>query len=448
MVRVRETAFSRFFSSSISGSVLLIVATILAMIFANSGFVNFYQLFLLQNIEFYIGGVDILATPEGKMNVARFVNDALMAIFFFSVGLEIKREVLVGELSNIKHAMLPIIGALGGILIPIAIFYFFSKGTPAVSGCAIPMATDIAFSLGVLSLLGNRVPLGLKVFLTALAVADDLGGIIVIAIFYSSHIAYVYLLISLLIMLILYFAGKRGVDNTYFYLFMGIIMWFLFYHAGIHPTIAGVIVAFFVPARTKISSYAFLSKIRRNLNRFPVDNIRDKGVVVLSHKQTDILNRIHYASNTVISPLQKIEEIIYPFVNFAIIPIFAFVNAGVILEGITVETLVGDTSLSVFMGLFFGKFIGIFTFSFLAIKSKIALIPKGVNMRQIAAVSIFGGIGFTVSLFIADLSYSGISGNVSNLLNEAKMGILLASLLSSIVGFYVLKSQLPKESIE
>lgn len=445
MTITRESTFAKFFSNSISGSILLIVATILAMFFANSDFSDIYLSVCNQPISFSIGGYDLLASSESGMTLARFVNDALMAVFFFSVGLEIKREMLIGELSQIKHAMLPIIGALGGIIFPVLIFFFISRGSTAQVGMAIPMATDIAFSLGILSLLGNRVPLGLKVFLTALAVADDLGGILVIAIFYSSHIAYAYLLISVLLMIILYLGAKRGINHRGFYTLMGILMWFMFHHAGIHPTIAGVIVAFFVPARPKIGSFQFLAKLKRNINRFPPITQVNKGVVVLTHEQTDVLNRISYASNTVISPLQKMEDMLHPIVTFVIIPLFAFVNAGVVLEGLSITSFASEATLGVFLGLLFGKFLGIFSFVFISIKLGFVMLPTEVTMKQMAAVAVIGGIGFTVSLFIADLSYAGIPEIGTSLLNQAKIGIISASLLASIIGYFALKSQLPKK---
>ena len=440
MARIRETVISRFFSSSISGSFLLIIATILAMLFANSDLSGLYQTICNQTISLSIAGYDILSTAHGEMTFAKFVNDALMAVFFFAVGLEIKREMLIGELSDIKKAMLPIIGALGGIIVPVLIFYFISKGTPAASGMAIPMATDIAFSLGVLSLLGKRVPLGLKVFLTALAVVDDLAGILVIAIFYSSHIAAEYLVISAFLVVILYFAGKLGINNKSFFVIIGIVMWFMFYHAGIHPTIAGVIVAFFIPARSKIDSYQFIAKLKSNINRFPAITQRNKGVIILTHEQTDILHRLNTASNKVISPLQKMEDMLHPVVTFFIIPVFAFVNAGIVLEGVTIGNLTSEVTLGVFLGLLFGKSIGIFSFVYLSIKLKLVNIPYGVTMKQLASVAIIGGIGFTVSLFIADLSY----GDAQALLNDAKIGIVSASLIAGMLGYFALKSQLPK----
>lgn len=444
MTRPNETALAKFFTNSTSGSILLIIATVLAMIFANSELSGIYNYICNQQLSLVIGDYDLLASHGGRMTVARFVNDALMAIFFFTVGLEIKREMLIGELSQIKHAMLPIIAALGGMIIPVLIFFFIAKDTTASSGIGIPMATDIAFSLGVLSLLGKRVPLGLKIFLTALAVADDLGGILVIAIFYSSHIAYQYLFISLLVMIVLYFGAKRGINSTGFYAVLGIIMWFLFFHSGIHPTIAGVIVAFFVPARPKIDSYQFLAKLKSSLNRFPPITQMSKGVVVLTQDQTQILHRLHSASNKVISPLQKVEDTLHPIVTFFIIPVFAFVNAGVVLDGINVSTITSPAAMGVFFGLLLGKFIGIFSFTYIAIKTKLAFMPSEVTMRQLAAVSVIGGIGFTVSLFIADLSYSNIPDVGQSLLNEAKMGIICASLLAGLIGYLLLKFELRK----
>lgn len=443
-IRTRESAFARLFSSSISGSLLLIFATLLALIFANSDLAEFYHYICNQTISLHIGQHDILASHEGTMTVSKFVNDALMAIFFFVVGLEIKRELLIGELSNVRQAMLPLIAAVGGMIVPVIIFYLIAGGTPAEGGLAIPMATDIAFSLGVLSLLGNRVPVGLKVFLTALAVADDLGSILVIALFYTKHIAYVYLFISVAIMIILYLGGRRGVNNIAFYSSLGVLMWFMFYHAGIHPTIAGVLVAFFIPARPSINTNQFLAKIRNNLLRFDPSYVAHKGVVLLSHSQTDVLTRLSVAANRVISPLQKMEDFLHPAVTFFIIPVFAFVNAGVSLGGGSLHELVSEASLGVGAGLLFGKFIGIFFFSLLAIKIGIVGLPSGVNFKQLAAVSVIGGIGFTVSLFISHLSYEHIPEVGRTLLNEAKFGILAASLLAGVVGYQALRFTLPR----
>lgn len=447
MAEIRKTVVSRFVSSSISGSILLLIATVLAIIFANSELSELYLSLCNEQIKLFIGSVDVFKSAEGNMTITRFVNDALMAVFFFAVGLEIKREMLVGELSNTKKALLPIIGALGGIIFPVLIFYFISRGTPAEVGLAIPMATDIAFSLGILSLLGKRVPVGLKVFLTALAVADDLGGILVIAIFYSSHIAFQYLFISFLIMIILYYGARKGVNSKSFYVLLGIAMWFMFYYAGIHPTIAGVVTAFFVPAKTKIDSYQFLAKLKNNISRFPTLIHVYKEPVVLSHDQTDTIHRVRVATNKVISPLQKMEEMLHPVITFFIIPLFAFINAGVILEGVTISTITSEATLGVFSGLLFGKFIGIFSFVFISIKLGLVSMPNGVTLKQLASISIIGGVGFTVSLFITDLSYEHIPVIGKTLLNEAKIGIIAASLCASVIGYFVLKTQLPKEKV-
>ncbi len=445
VAREWESTFARFFSSSISGSILLILSAALAIVCANTnGLAETYEWICNQPLQLNIGGHDILSSAEGGMTIAKFVNDGLMAIFFFAVGLEIKREMLIGELSNFKHALLPIIGAIGGMVVPVAIFYAVANGSPAENGLAIPMATDIAFSLGVLSLLGKRVPVSLKIFLTALAVADDLGGILVIALFYSHGIHYLYLLVALALMIILYVGARSGINNRGFYLIIGVIMWFMFLYAGIHPTMSGVICAFFVPARPKIDSHQFLAKLRSNLNRFPPITQMNKGAVILNKEQRQVLHKLNNATNRVISPLQKIEDLLHPIVAFFIIPVFGFINAGIEFDGMTISTLASETTMGIVLGLLVGKFVGIYTFSYIAIKTKIVLIPTGVTLKQMAAVSIIGGIGFTVSLFIADLSYTGIPEIGKTLLNEAKLGIVLASIGAAVLGYYALKLTLPK----
>ncbi len=444
VAREWESAFAKFFSSSIGGSVFLIVATVAAIICANSSASEIYEWFCNLPITLSIGGKDVLNSAEGGMTIGKFVNDGLMAIFFFAVGLEIKREMLIGELSNLKHAMLPIVGAVGGMVLPVLVFFVIAVNTPAEAGMAIPMATDIAFSLGVLSLFGKRVPISLKVFLTALAVADDLGGIMVIALFYSHHINYIYLLVSLLIIVILYLGGRRGINNTAFYIILGVIMWFMFLYAGIHTTVAGVICAFMVPARPRIDSYQFLAKIRSSINRFPPITQMNKGVVILSKEQRHVLHRVNVSSDRVISPMQKLEELLHPAIAFFIIPVFAFVNAGIVFDGISTSSLMNTTTSGIFAGLLAGKFIGIFTFAYIAIKTKFVLMPTGVNMRQLAAVSVLGGIGFTVSLFIAELSFGGGGAEGKILLNNAKIGIVGASLIAGVVGYLLLNCSLPK----
>ena len=292
------------------------------------------------------------------------------------------------------------------------------------------MATDIAFSLGVLSLLGSRVPLSLKIFLTAFAVVDDIGGILVIAIFYSSEVSYGYLVVAAILYCFLYYMGRLGVTQKIFFLFFGVIIWYLFLQSGIHSTISGVILAFVIPARPRLDAGKYIKRIRDIMSTFPVtksDNI------VLSNEQIAILKQVERASDRVISPLQSLEDNLHGMVNFVILPLFAFANAGVVFSG--GGSIVGDVNIAVAVGLLLGKFIGIFSFTWLSIKSGMTSMPAGMNWKNIAGVSLLGGIGFTVSLFIANLSFAG---DYPELLNQAKFGVLFGTVVAGILGYIVL----------
>lgn len=387
------------------------------------------------------------------MTLMDFINDALMAVFFFTIGLEIKREVLVGELSSIKQALLPIIAACGGMIVPVVIFYSMSVGTDFSRGAAIPMATDIAFSLGVLAMLGSRVPISLKIFLTTLAVVDDIGGILVIATCYSTGIEINYLLYAAIAIIFLCFGAVMKIQSKMFYVFVGIVVWYLFLNSGIHATIAGVIVAFCVPAKPVFNPKKYITIIRESISHFPVEEdvhfdkkSKGDGTNILSKVQMDWLKQIESASDKVISPLQELEDTLHPLVNYIIIPLFAFANAGIFLGDVPVSDLYSGVGLAVICGLFFGKFIGIFTFTWLTVKSGLAPMPYRSNWKMIAAVSMLGGIGFTVSLFIANLSFPDAAH--LELLDSSKLGILIGSLLSGIVGYLLLKWLLPKESVD
>lgn len=380
------------------------------------------------------------------MSIMAFINDALMALFFFSVGLEIKREVLVGELSSFRNALLPIIAAIGGMGVPVLIYWFMSKGTAYAGGAAIPMATDIAFSLGVLAMLGNRVPIGLKVFLTTLAVVDDIGGIIVIAAFYSTHIDYMLLLYAAACMLVLFVGGKLGIQSKMFYVFLGAVVWFCFLNAGIHPTIAGVLVAFTVPAQPQYDPRKYIKKIKKAMSHFQNES-DETGMnkrTILSNDQMNWLKQVESASDKVISPLQELEDTLHPFVNYFIIPLFAFANAGIFLLDTNPMSAFEGISLAIMCGLIIGKFVGIFTFSWITVKLKLAPMPAHSNWHMMASVAMLGGIGFTVSLFIATLSFGGAGEHLRDLLDHAKLGIVLGSLISGIIGFVWLHFTLPK----
>lgn len=381
------------------------------------------------------------------MNLLEFINDALMAVFFFSIGLEIKREILVGELSSFRKALLPIIAAIGGMVVPVIIFSLFSAGTDYAGGAAIPMATDIAFSLGVLAMLGKRVPLSLKIFLTTLAVVDDIGGIIVIATFYSTHIELNFLLIAALLLGVLALGAVMSIQSKAFYFLVGAVVWFLFLNSGIHPTIAGVLVAFTVPAKPVFEPMKYIGKIKKSMDHFKIETEEEKALTkrtILTNEQLNWLKEVESASDKVISPLQELEDSLHPFVNYFIIPLFAFANAGIFLLDTDPMSAVEGISLAVICGLVFGKFIGIFTFSWLTVKLRLAPMPAHSNWSMMASVAMLGGIGFTVSLFIATLSFGGGSAHMTDLLNHAKLGIVIGSLISGILGFIWLHYTLPK----
>lgn len=430
----------------ISGGNILIAVTVLALIVANIPVINTaYFEFWNQPVRLQIGDFNIFSHSGIPMNMLGFINDALMAIFFFSIGLEIKREILVGELSSVRQALLPIIAAVGGMVLPVLIFFFLSKGTDYTSGAAIPMATDIAFSLGILGMLGTRVPTSLKIFLTTLAVVDDIGGIIVIAVFYSTHIEAMLLVYAFILLGILYLGGKFSIQSKMFYFLLGGAVWFLFLNSGIHPTIAGVLVAFCVPAVPVYAPKKYVKKIRKYISLFRQED--DAGLnakTILSHEQMDWLKQIESASDKVISPLQDMEDTLHPLVNYLIIPLFAFANAGIFLLDMNPASIIEGISLAVIVSLVIGKFLGIFIFSWITVNLRLAPMPEFTNWKMIASVSVLGGIGFTVSLFIANLSF-GDSGDVSAaLLDHSKLGIVIGSVFAGIAGYLLLHRTLPK----
>ncbi|MDE7381797.1 MAG: Na+/H+ antiporter NhaA [Muribaculaceae bacterium] len=430
-----------------NGGTVLMVATALALLIVNLPFcTDFYNSLWTHKIALQVGNFNLFSHHGEPMSIMGFINDALMAIFFFSVGLEIKREILVGELSSFRQALLPIIAAIGGMAIPVLIFFLIGRGSDYIGGAAIPMATDIAFSLGVLAMLGNRVPVGLKIFLTTLAVVDDIGGILVIAIFYSSHISYLLLGIAAALLLLLACGGRLGIQSKIFYFGIGAFIWFLFLNAGIHPTIAGVLIAFCVPARPIYAPEKYIKTIRRNIGLFARENDDTlNSRTILDKKQMNWLKEIETASDKVISPLQDMEDSLHPVVNYIIVPLFAFANAGIFFGDLKLSAIVSGVSLAIILGLVAGKFIGIFSFSWLCIRLGWAPMPEGTDYKQLAAVSMLGGIGFTVSLFIANLSFGTGDPLLSQLLNNAKLGIVVASLLAGLLGWILLNATLPKE---
>lgn len=430
-----------------SSSNVLIVATILALIAVNIPTTHdIYNNLWNREIALQVGEFNIFSHHGESMSIMAFINDALMALFFFSVGLEIKREILVGELSSFRNALLPILGAIGGMAMPVLIYWFMARGTDFINGAAIPMATDIAFSLGVLGLLGNRVPIGLKVFLTTLAVVDDIGGIIVIAIFYSSSIDYMSLWYAVGALIILFAGGKAGIQSKIFYIAIGAVVWFCFLNAGIHPTIAGVLVAFCVPAKPVFAPINYVRTIRKNIGYFAhEDDERLISKTILNKDQINWLKEIESASDKVISPLQDMEDSLHPIVNYIIIPLFAFANAGIFLGDLSFNQLFHGIAPAIILALVIGKFLGIFIVSGLTILLGWAPMPKGASWVSLASVSVLGGIGFTVSLFIANLSFGTSNAHMLELLNNAKLGIIIASIIAGFLGFILLYISLQKK---
>lgn len=438
IMKTFDYSFLSFLKHRVNGGMVLMIVAVLAMVVANSPWADAYHAFWSHPVSLQVGSFNLFSHHGEPLTLMAFINDALMAVFFFSVGLEIKREVLVGELSSLRQALLPIIAAVGGMLIPVLLYFALTAGTPAADGLAIPMATDIAFSLGVLSLFGRRVPLSLKIFLTAFAVVDDIGGILVIAFGYTSHLDAAYLLGALGVLLLLAVANRMRVMSRTFYCWAGIVVWYLFLQSGVHATIAGVLVAFTIPSIPCLNVKKYIARIRENVAEFPHF---DKSSILLTPNQIDILKSIESASDRVISPLQFMEDRMHGMVNYLIMPLFAFANAGITLSGAE-GAVAGPVTYAIVIGLVLGKSIGIYLFTWLAVRSRVTALPQGMNWQNVAGVSLLGGIGFTVSLFIANLSF-GETDEV--LLNQAKLGVLVGTVLAGVLGYVVLRYVLPKQ---
>lgn len=431
----------------VSSSGVLIFFTILALIFANIPVLKDWYFSLWQNpISVSVGNFNLFSHGGHAMTLGQFINDFLMAIFFLSVGLEIKREIRVGELSTKEKALLPIIGACGGMIVPVLIFWLACPSDAILQrGLAIPMATDIAFSLGVLTIFSKRVPLGLKVFLAALAVADDLGGILVIAIFYSSEINMMFMLLSLLCVGVMAVANWMKCRSKAFYVIVGMFLWYFMLNSGIHATIAGVIVAFCIPATLRKGTGHYLERIREHVNTFPVVDVDNHhNTIVWTNQEIHTLKSIESAADKMISPLQDLEDNLHFVINYVVIPLFAFANAGVCFEGMSMGGIFSGVGMAVILGLVAGKFIGVFSFAWLAVRLNVVKLPVNTTWKAFAGVCMLCGIGFTVSMFIADLSYSGVDGGAA-ILDQAKLGIIIGSVLAAVLGCVILNKTLPQE---
>ena len=443
----KSYSFISKFKKHANSSVMLITCTILALVCANIPTVKDWYFALWQTpVSLSVGNFNFFSHGGHAITLGQMINDFLMAIFFLSVGLEIKREIKVGELSSMDKALLPIIAACGGMIVPVLIFYLACPAEAIMQrGMAIPMATDIAFSLGILAAFKSRVPIGLKMFLAALAVADDLGGIIVIALFYSSDINMFYLGLSALCIGALCLGNIANVRTKAFYVSIGVALWYLMLNSGIHATIAGVVVAFFVPATLKKGTGYYLERIRNNVSKFPVIEVDDlHNTIVLTNEQIHTLKSIESAADKMISPLQDLEDNLHTLINYVVIPLFAFANAGIDLSQMSPSSIFSGVSLAVILGLVVGKFVGVFSFSWLAIRMKIVNLPSGASWQSFASVCVICGIGFTVSMFIADLSYAGLGTEGAMELGQAKLGVLLGSVISALLGSFLLNKALPK----
>ena len=392
MQNQQSSFITSFFKMESSGGILLMFAALLAVIFANTSLIIYYDLLLSTPVEIRVGNLEITKP------LLLWINDGLMAVFFFLVGLELKRELIEGELADKRNIILPGVGAIGGMLVPAIIYLYFNYDDPiARNGWAIPAATDIAFALGVLSLLGSRVPVSIKIFLTSLAIFDDIGAILIIAMFYTSNISFTALMVVLACIIVLFVLNKRNIISKSPYILIGLIMWVAALKSGVHATLAGVVLAMFIPMRS--------------------------------------------ASQPDISPLKEMEHDLHSVVAFFVLPVFAFANAGVNFSGIGVDEIFHSVPIGIALGLILGKQIGIFGLCWLFIKLKIANLPKGMNWTSLYGTSALCGIGFTMSLFIGSLAFeeSGV-----NLLFDERLGIIFGSLISGIVGYAILNANLKK----
>ena len=386
MVDRFSNIFKRFFDSEKVAGLILIICTVISLSIANSSYGDAYIHLIHQNINLSFSGIALNYTVE------HWINDGLMAIFFLMVGLEVKRELYIGELAEVRKAILPLAGAVGGISIPAAIHFAFNSGTPTQPGFAIPMATDIAFALGVLALAGNRVPTAVKVFLAALAIIDDIGAIIVIAFFYTKTVLFIYLLIAVGILLALFILNRLRVNNLLFYIIPGIAVWYCFLQSGVHATIAGVLLAFVIP--------------------FHGDEDQN-----LSH---------------------RLEHFLHKPVAFIIVPVFALANTAILIPSNVIQSLSSSNSVGIIVGLVVGKLTGIFTFPYLLVKFKLAKLQDGLVWKNLAGIGLLGGIGFTMSMFISNLAFTDV-----DVISNSKLSILTASTISAILGLVVFLTNQP-----
>lgn len=423
--KIELTAFQRFFRTEAVGGLILLLFGLAALALANSPLAEAYA--HLWDIPLTVGIVD----HSLSLTLHQWINDGLMAVFFLLVGLEIKRELLAGELSSSKQAALPIACALGGMIVPAAFYWTFNMTGPGARGWGIPMATDIAFALGALALIAPRAPLGAKVFLLALAIVDDMGAVLVIALFYSSGIAWGALGGAAVMLLILVGFNAMGIRHLWPYLLGGLVLWYFVHESGIHATVAGVMLAFTIPTHTRINAVEFSHEARALLDRFERKETGD-FVVLTSKGQQETLFALEHASESVTAPILRLEHVLHNFSAFVVMPLFAFANAGVRIGG-PIEH--AEIALGVMAGLIIGKPLGITAAAFVTVKSGIAKLPDDVSLASLLGYACLAGIGFTMSLFIAMLAFDDVAP-----VGAAKIGILAGSLLAGVVATVILKT--------
>lgn len=417
--------FEEFIHRETTGGYLLMACTVIALLVVNFGFHDAYQHILHAPVAFTLGSWVLEKTLH------HWINDGLMALFFFVVGLEIKREVLVGELSDMRQASLPIVAAIGGMVVPAIIFFGINRGTDAAGGWGVPMATDIAFAVGVMVLLGSRAPKALMTFIVALAIVDDLGAVVVIALFYTETIHTNALILAAILMAVLVFMNFSGIRKPLPYFIVGIFLWLAMLKSGVHATLAGVLTALAIPATSKFKPEKFSEMMRKLLDKFDRHHKPDVNIMNNS-EQSALLQTFEGGVHLVETPLQRLEHSLHTPVAFIIIPLFALANAGIPIELSSISsTLTHPVSIGIMAGLILGKFLGIAGFSYLAIKFGFGSLPAGVRFTHICGASLLAGIGFTMSIFITELAFPG----QEEYLLMAKTGILFASLVAGVVGY-------------
>ncbi len=413
-----------------SASLVLGLSILVAFILANSPLHQQYHLFFEHKFGFQFDGKAYM-----EYTLFEWINDGLMAMFFFVVGLELKREIVAGELSDIRKALFPIAAAIGGMIVPALIYFALNPVGDVNSGWGIPMATDIALALGVIYLLGNRIPMSFKIFLTALAIVDDIGAVLVIAFFYTSNISLGNLAIGFGFLLLMFLGNRLGARSLLYYAIIGIVgVWTAFLLSGIHATIAAVLAAFMIPADVRIKESIYIARIKKHLGRF-INTDPDDDIPTLTPDQLRILEMVKLDTKKAMPPLQKLENAMTPFVSFVVLPIFALANAGVTVFDIEVEKLLNNNvALGVALGLLLGKVLGIVGFSWLSVKLKISSFPARLNLKNLMGIAFLASIGFTMSLFITQLAFTN-----EEYMTQAKVGIFVASIIGGVAGYFILK---------